>query len=601
MDEILALNQMRHSATHVLAAAVLELFPGAKIDIGPATEIGFYYDFDIARPLTAQDLPAIEEKMAQIIGENIPFIREEVDRTEAREIFERLGQGYKLERLADIPDGEPISIYSIGNFVDLCRGPHVSATGQIGAIKLLTIAGAYYRGSEANRQLQRIYGTAFQTQQKLDEYLKSIDEAKRRDHRKLGKELKLFTIDEKVGSGLILWLPRGTTIRMELQRFITEELVKQGYELVMTPHIARLGLFRTSGHFPYYKESQFEPMLDRENLPLDMTIADVRISLERGEVDGFLLKPMSCPEHICIFKSSPKSYRDLPCRLAEFASVYRWEQSGELTGMTRVRGFTQDDAHIFCTEDQLEAEILGCISLVEKIFITLGMADYRVRIGLHDPASDKYIGSPEGWEKSESALRHAVKKLGAPYREEIGEAAFYGPKIDFVVRDVIGRDWQLGTVQVDYNLPERFDLAYIGKDNLPHRPVMIHRAPFGSMERFTGILIEHFAGEFPLWLAPEQARVLPVSDPLIPYAEEVHHVLLGKKIRATIDARPDKLGAKIRRAEKEKIPYTLIIGEREAENCTVSIRSRLCTPEKEVMTVAECAQFLANKISKRAL
>jgi threonyl-tRNA synthetase len=601
MDEIIELSKMRHSTAHVLAAAVLDLFPGTKIDIGPATEVGFYYDFETTRPITSKDLSYIEKKMAQIVAANIPFERREVSREEAREIFERQGQGYKLGRLADIPAGEIISIYAIGSFVDLCRGPHVAATGQIGAFKLLSIAGAYYRGSEANRQLQRIYGTVFQTQRELDEYLKSIEEAKRRDHRKLGRELKLFTIDEEVGSGLILWLPRGATIRMELQRFITEELLKQGYEQVMTPHIARLGLFRTSGHFPYYKESQFEPMLDRENLPLGMTIGEARTALDHGEMDGFLLKPMSCPAHICIYKSSPKSYRDLPCRLAEFASVYRWEQSGELNGMTRVRGFTQDDAHIFCTEDQLEEEILRCISLVEKIFGTLGMANYRVRIGLHDPASDKYIGAPEGWEKSENALRLAVKKLGVPCREEIGEAAFYGPKIDFVVRDVIGRDWQLGTVQVDYNLPERFDLTYIGKDNLPHRPVMIHRAPFGSMERFTGILIEHFAGDFPLWLAPEQVRVLPVSDPLIPYAEEVRHALHEKKVRVTVDVHSDKLGAKIRRAETEKIPYVLIIGEKEAENRTVSIRSRLCTPEKDVMTVAECVQILANEISQRTL
>ncbi|MDR2676979.1 MAG: threonine--tRNA ligase [Puniceicoccales bacterium] len=601
MDENSELPIMRHSTAHVLAAAVLELFPGTKVDIGPATETGFYYDFDGARPLTFRDLPAIEEKMAEIVAKNIPFERREVDRREAREIFDRLGQGYKLERLADIPDGETISIYVTGNFIDLCRGPHVTSTGQIGGFKLLNIAGAYYRGSESNKQLQRIYGTAFRTQGEVEEYLKSLEEAKRRDHRKLGKELKLFTIDEEVGSGLVLWLPRGTTIRTELQRFITEELVKQGYEMVMTPHVARLGLFRTSGHFPYYKESQFEPMLDRENLPLQMTIGEAKAALEQGKVDGFLLKPMSCPAHICIFKSSPKSYRDLPCRLAEFASVYRWEQSGELNGMTRVRGFTQDDAHIFCTEDQLEAEILGCISLVEKIFSTLGMTEYRVRIGLHDPAADKYIGTPEVWEKSENALRLAVKRLGVPCREEIGEAAFYGPKIDFVVRDVIGRDWQLGTVQVDYNLPERFDLTYIGKDNLPHRPVMIHRAPFGSMERFTGILIEHFAGDFPLWLAPEQVRVLPVSDPLIPYAEEVRHALREKKIRVAVDAHSDKLGAKIRRAETEKVPYVLIIGEKEAENRTVSIRSRLCTPEKEIITVGECVQILANEISQRTL
>ena len=566
---------MRHSAAHVLAAAVLRLFPTAKIDIGPATETGFYYDFDGDHSFVAEDLIAIEAVMGEIIASDLPFLRREVDRGEAEKIFRSSGQHYKLERLADIADGEAITIYSLGDFVDLCRGPHLQSSGKIGAFKLLSIAGAYYRGSESNRQMQRIYGTAFHSQKELDDHLEAVEEAKRRDHRRLGKELQLFTIDNDVGQGLILWLPRGTVLRTELQQFIAKELVRQGYDQVITPHVARLELFRTSGHFPYYRDAQFEPIADREDLDRELTYGELSNALESGTCSGFLIKPMNCPGHIKIFTDSPKSYRDLPCRLAEFGTVYRWEQSGELSGMTRVRGFTQDDAHIFCTEEQLEDEILGCISLVRKIFDTLAIGDYRIRIGLRDPQSSKYIGDDEIWEKSEDALLRAVKTLGAKHTEEIGEAAFYGPKIDFVIKDVLGREWQLGTVQVDYNLPQRFQLNYIGADNQPHVPVMIHRAPFGSLERFCGVLIEHFGGDFPLWLAPEQLRILPISDDIIPYAKKLRGMLQERDIRATVDDHSDTLGAKIRRAELFRVPYAAVVGAREMEANQVSLRSRI--------------------------
>ncbi|MDR1437600.1 MAG: threonine--tRNA ligase [Puniceicoccales bacterium] len=601
MDNSTDLQVMRHSAAHLLAAATLELFPGAKMDIGPATENGFYYDFDCDHAFSMEDLQCIEKIMQRMIAQDLPMERNEVDREEASSLFAAIGQIYKLDRLADIPAGETVSLYALGDFVDLCRGPHVPSTGNIGAIKLLHVAGAYYRGNEKNKQLQRIYGTAFFSKQDLQRHLDGIEEAKKRDHRKLGRELKLFTIDEEFGSGLILWLPRGTTIRMELQNFIAGELGKQGYEQVVTPHIAKLDLFRTSGHFPYYQESQFNPMLDRENLPTDMSISNISDALRDGSLDGFLLKPMNCPGHIKIFSSSPKSYRDLPFRIAEFGTVYRWEKSGELSGMTRVRGFTQDDAHIFCTEEQLESEIRSCIALVQKIFQTLGMGEYRVRLGLRDCNSDKYIGGADAWRKAEDALRRAVRILGVPHGEEVGEAAFYGPKIDFVTKDILGREWQLGTVQVDYNLPERFDLVYAGSDNQPHRPVMIHRAPFGSLERFCGVLIEHFGGDFPLWLAPEQVRILCISDELLIYGEDVRRALLAEKIRATIDTHSDKLAAKIRRMESEKIPYSIIIGNREMEGRSVTLRSRLRNTKEESMPMAACVELLRDEIATRAL
>jgi threonyl-tRNA synthetase len=489
--------------------------------------------------------------------------------------------------------------------MDLCAGTHVRYTSKLKAFKLTSIAGAYHRGSEKNKQLQRIYGTAFPTKDELAKYLEQVEQAKHRDHRKLGRDLKLFTIDDDVGQGLILWTPAGSILRQELQNFISEELRKQGYEQVFTPHIGKLELYKISGHFPYYKDSQFTPMVENQALAGILkegcscgemmarleaispkmaseinartgreTVAPDRIRPEEQLLEGFMLKPMNCPHHIKIFSSQPHSYRDLPVRLAEFGTVYRWEQSGELNGMTRVRGFTQDDAHLFCTEDQIAPELLGCLSLVKIILTTLGMSDYRVRVGLRDPDSNKYTGAKENWDKAEAACREAAKTLGVPFTEEPGEAAFYGPKIDFVVKDVIGREWQLGTVQVDYNLPIRFELKYSGADNLPHTPVMIHRAPFGSMERFCGVLIEHFGGDFPVWLSPEQVRIVPISEKNIDYAGDLLARCRAAGVRASVDEHNDKLGAKIRRSEVEKVPYTLVLGAKEAEARTVSVRSR---------------------------
>ena len=600
------LEELRHSASHILATAVLRIYPDAKLDIGPPTDTGFYYDIDLEHKLTAEDLVRIEAEMKKVADENQPFLRKEVSREEAAEIIRARGQErYKLGRLADIPEDEKISFYQNGEFIDLCAGTHVRYTSKLKAFKLLSIAGAYHRGDEKNKQLQRIYGTAFPTRDELAKYLEQIEQAKHRDHRKLGRDLKLFVIDEDVGQGLILWTPNGSIIRQELQTFISEELRKQGYSQVFTPHIGKLELYKISGHFPYYKESQFTPVVENESLAkilgegcscaemvarLDAvsprlaaqingrtgreTITPDRVKPEAELLEGFMLKPMNCPHHIKIYSYQPRSYRDLPVRLAEFGTVYRWEQSGELNGMTRVRGFTQDDAHLFCTEDQVAQELLGCLALVKTVLTTLGMSDYRVRVGLRDPDSKKYTGQTENWDKAEAACRQAAMTLGVPFAEEPGEAAFYGPKIDFVVKDVIGREWQLGTVQVDYNLPIRFDLTYSGADNQDHRPVMIHRAPFGSMERFCGVLIEHFGGDFPVWLSPEQARIVPVSEKTLEYSRELLARLKDAGVRASVDEHSDKLGAKIRRAEMEKVPYTLVLGAKEAEARSVSVRSR---------------------------
>lgn len=572
------LEELRHSAAHVLATAVLRLFPEAKLDIGPPTDAGFYYDFDLDHRFTQEDLEALEGEMAKIVKENQPFQRREVTREEAQQFFEERNQPYKLSRLDDIPPNEPVSFYQNGEFVDLCAGTHVRYTKQIKAFKLLNIAGAYHRGDEKNKQLQRIYGTAFPSKTELEEHLERLEQAKQRDHRKIGRDMRLFHIDDSVGSGMILWTPRGSIVRQELQKFISDELFQQGYSQVFTPHIGRLDLFRTSGHFPYYRDSQFPPLVEHDFLEKladeKCTCAELSSRMEKGEIDGYLLKPMNCPFHIKIFDSAPHSYRDLPVRLAEFGTVYRWEQSGELSGMTRVRGFTQDDAHIFCTEEQVGDEVKGCLSLVKIVLRTLGMEDYRVRIGLRDPDSSKYTGDAANWDKAEAACREAAKTLDVPFSEEAGEAAFYGPKIDFVVKDVIGREWQLGTVQVDYNLPERFDLSYIGPDNQPHRPVMIHRAPFGSMERFCGLLIEHFGGDFPTWLAPEQVRILPISDKLADYAQKLQAQLHQRGIRSSVDKHSDKLGAKIRRGQLDKVPHLLVVGAKEAEQECVSLRSR---------------------------
>ena len=626
------LQELRHSCSHVLATAMLRIFPETQLDIGPPTETGFYYDVDLEHKLTAEDLEKIEAEMKKVIDENQAFTRREVPRAEAVEIIKKIGQErYKIGRLADVPEGEAISFYQNGEFTDLCAGTHIRYTKQIKAFKLLSIAGAYHRGDEHNKQLQRIYGTAFPTKEELAAYLNQLEQAKLRDHRKLGKDLKLFVIDDTVGQGLVLWTPNGSIIRQELQNFISAELRKQGYQQVFTPHIGRLELYKTSGHFPYYKDAQFPPLVDQEawsriasegcscaELTHRVEAVSARFAAQVNEragrevisasrvlpddklIEGFLLKPMNCPHHIKIYSSQPHSYRDLPVRLAEFGTVYRWEQSGELNGMTRVRGFTQDDAHLFCTEDQVPQEILGCLSLVKIVLATLGMSDYRVRVGLRDPDSAKYTGDPANWDKAEAACREAAKTLGVPFTEEPGEAAFYGPKIDFVVRDVIGREWQLGTVQVDYNLPQRFDLSYIGADNQPHRPVMVHRAPFGSMERFVGVLIEHFGGDFPSWLAPEQARVLPISDKMIDYARDVVARLKAEGFRASLDEHADKLGAKIRRAEMDKVPYALVIGGKEAEAKSVAVRSR-ARGDEGVMPFDVFLEKLRTEVATRAL
>ncbi len=626
------LEELRHSASHILATAVLRLWPDAKLDIGPPTETGFYYDIDLDHKFTAEDLLRIEAEMKKVADENQPFLRKEVSRDEAVEIIKARGQErYKLGRLADIPEGEKISFYQNGEFMDLCAGTHVRYSSKLKAFKLLSIAGAYHRGDEKNKQLQRIYGTAFPTKDELAAYLEQQEQAKLRDHRKLGKDLKLFVIDEDVGQGLILWTPHGSIIRQELQDFIGGELRKQGYSQVFTPHIGKLELYKTSGHFPYYKESQFAPVLENESLAKVLaegcacgevfarleavsarlaaqvnartgreTITPDRVKPDDQLLDGFMLKPMNCPHHIKIFASQPHSYRDLPVRLAEFGTVYRWEQSGELNGMTRVRGFTQDDAHLFCTEEQVPQELIGCLELVKIVLTTLGMSDYRVRVGMRDPDSKKYTGDSANWDKAEAACRAAAQTLGVSFTEEPGEAAFYGPKIDFVIKDVIGREWQLGTVQVDYNLPVRFDLSYIGADNQPHRPVMVHRAPFGSMERFCGVLIEHFGGDFPAWLAPEQVRLVPISDKLNDYAGGLLAKLKAEGLRATLDSHSDKLGAKIRRAELDKVPYTLVIGQKEADAQSVSVRSR-ARGDEGVMTSDAFLTKLKAEVATRAL
>ena len=606
MKHMSPLEELRHSSAHVLATAVLRLFPEAQLDIGPPTDTGFYYDFDIDHPFTTEDLEAIEAEMKKVIKENQRFERFETSREEAVELIRNMGQEtYKLGRLDDIPEGEAISFYRNGEFVDLCAGAHVRYTKKIKAFKLLNVAGAYHRGDEKNKQLQRIYGTAFPSKAKLQEYLDQLEEARQRDHRKIGKDMQLFHIDETVGKGLVLWTAKGSIIRQELQTFISEELRKQGYDQVFTPHIGKLDLFKKSGHFPYYQDSQYPPVISRQSMAglaqEGKSCAELSNLLKDGEIEGYLLKPMNCPMHIKIFASQPHSYRDLPVRLAEFGAVYRWEQSGELSGMTRVRGFTQDDAHIFCADDQLPGEIQGCLKLVESVFGVLGMEDFRVRVSLRGPESSKYVGSTENWDKAEAALIQAASNMGVPFSKEPDQAAFYGPKIDFVVKDVIGRDWQLGTVQVDYNLPERFDLSYIGSDNKRRRPVMVHRAPFGSMERFCGLLIEHFGGNFPTWLAPEQVRLLPINDDVLPYTEAVRADLKEAGIRVTVDAASEKLGAKIRRSELEKTPFAAVIGKREVENGAVAVRSRVAKSKEGVYPVADFRDLILDQIANRTL
>jgi threonyl-tRNA synthetase len=665
-----ALDVLRHSCAHIMARAVLRLFPGVQLAFGPTIENGFYYDIDVTPPLREEDFPRIEQEMRRIIQEAEPFERFERPTAEARALCGDLGQSFKVEHIdEDLKQYPALSFYRQGEFIDLCRGPHIPHAGKIGAFKLLSIAGAYWKNDASRKQLQRLYGTAFFTQQELDAYLRQVEEARRRDHRVLGKQLRLFTISPLAGSGLILWMPKGATVRGLLEGFIREELLKRGYQPVYTPHIGRLELYRTSGHFPLYRDAQYPPIyhhpagsaLDLAQHRLAAGLLDDRGEQEMAqfmelvhfqvpgysaartpearleavhqyvlnllkdtEVDlpayhkaahaaeraqallswlndqeGYLLKPMNCPHHIQIYKAEPRSYRDLPVRLAEFGTVYRYEQTGELSGMTRVRGFTQDDAHLFVTPEQVEAEIAANLDLVLFILRSLSLDDYRVRVGLRDPSSAKYIGSPH-WDSAEQTLVKIVSDRGMNYTAEKGEAAFYGPKIDFVVRDCIGREFQLGTVQLDYNLPEKFQLEYVGADNSAHRPVMIHRAPFGSMERFVGILIEHFAGAFPLWLAPEQVRILPVSERFSDYGRKVEAELKSRGYRVSGDYRPEKIGFKIREAQLEKIPYMLVVGEKEQIAGTVAVRDRV-QGDLGAMSLAELFHRLEEEVREKRI
>jgi threonyl-tRNA synthetase len=544
-----------HSSAHLLAEALEALYPGIKFGIGPAIETGFYYDVDFGdREFSSDDFKAIEDKMLELAKRKETFERKAVSKSDALAYFTEKGDEYKLDLIKDLEDGK-ITFYTQGEFTDLCRGPHIPNTGFIKAIKLTNVAGAYWRGDESRKQLTRIYGVTFPKASELTEYLKFIEEAKKRDHRKLGKELELFAFSEKVGAGLPLWLPKGAALRQKLIDFLQKAQLNSGYEPVVTPHIGHKQLYVTSGHYEKYGADSFQP---------------IKTPIEGEE---FLLKPMNCPHHCEIYKVKPRSYKDLPVRFAEFGTVYRYEQSGELHGLTRVRGFTQDDAHLFCRPDQVKDEFKKVIDLVLYVFGALGFNDYTAQVSLRDPENrTKYIGTDENWALAESAIIEAAEEKGLPTVVEYGEAAFYGPKLDFMVKDALGRKWQLGTIQVDYNLPERFELEYTGSDNMKHRPVMIHRAPFGSLERFVAVLIEHCAGQFPLWLAPEQFIVLPVSEKYEEYAQNVLNSLNNSDIRGLIDLRDEKVGRKIRDAEVKKLPYMLIVGEKEVENGTVSVR-----------------------------
>jgi threonyl-tRNA synthetase len=544
-----------HSSAHLMAEAIEQLYPGVKFGIGPDIENGFYYDIDFVNyTISEEDLKKIEERMLALAREKQTFKRREVSKKEALDYFTKKGDPYKIELISALNDGE-ITFYESGTFTDLCRGPHIPDTGVIKAIKLLTIAGAYWRGDEKRQMLTRIYGITFPKQKELDEYLIFLEEAKKRDHRILGRDLELFTFSQKVGAGLPLWLPKGAELREKLEQFLKKVQRKAGYVQVITPHIGNVELYRTSGHLAKYGKDSFQPI----NTPI--------------EGEQFFLKPMNCPHHCEIYKSKPRSYKDLPLRIAEFGTVYRYEQSGELHGLTRVRGFTQDDAHIFCTNEQVKEEFKGVIDIVMLIFKALDFKDYTTQISFRDPNNkEKYIGSDENWDKAQQAILEVAMESGLKYEIVEGEAAFYGPKMDFMVRDAIGRKWQLGTIQVDYNLPERFEMEYTGSDNEKHRPVMIHRAPFGSMERFVAVLLEHCAGNFPLWLTPDQAIVLPISDKFLEYAKNVIHLLRNSEIRALVDERSEKAGRKIRDAEIRKIPYMLVVGEKEEASGSVSVR-----------------------------
>ncbi|MBP6015244.1 MAG: threonine--tRNA ligase [Candidatus Promineofilum sp.] len=594
------LYRIRHSAAHVMAEAVVSLFPEARLAIGPPVEDGFYYDFDLGldergkpRSFTPEDLERIEARMQELLRENAAFEHTTMPVGEALSYF--AGQPYKVELIENLAagkvdeNGEPttepaaeVGIYRQREFVDLCRGPHVGRTRDIkaNAVKLLRTSGAYWRGDEHNPQLQRIYGTAWHNKAELDEYLQRLEEAKLRDHRRLGKQLALFHISPLVGSGLPLWLPKGAVLRETLESFLRQAQLERGYLPVITPHIGNLDLYKKSGHYPYYKDSQYTPI--------------------KVDEEEFLLKPMNCPHHIEIYRSEPRSYRDLPYRLAEFGTVYRYEKSGELTGLTRVRGFTVDDSHLFVAPEQLEEEFIAVVDLIQYVFGTIGFSDFRARLGINDPASDKYAGEPEMWARGIAAIRNAADKLGLNYTIEEGEAAFYGPKLDFIFRDVLKREWQLGTVQVDFLLPERFDLEYTGEDGQKHRPVMIHRAPFGSMERFVGILIEHFNGAFPLWLSPVQATVIPIADRHVAYARAVAAELKAAGIRATVDDSSERMNKKIRAAQLQKTPYMLVVGDKEEEVGAVAVRTR-DNDDRGAQPLAEFVQHVSGLIAARSV
>jgi len=540
-----------HSSAHLLAEAVQELYPQAKFGIGPPIETGFYYDIDFGDDqISQEDLAAIEKKFLELARTKSNFERKEISKSDALSFYSAIGNEYKVDLIEGLEDGS-ITFYTQGKFTDLCRGPHIPNTGAVKAIKLTNLAGAYWRGDVNSKQLTRIYGVSFPKQKMLDEHLHQIEEAKRRDHRKLGKELGIYMIDQMVGSGLPIWLPNGTTLRRTLEAFLRDEQIKRGYKEVITPHIGSLELYKTSGHYPYYQDSQYDPI--------------------QVDDEEYMLKPMNCPHHHRIYSSERRSYRDLPLRLAEFGSVYRYEQSGELSGLSRVRGFTQDDAHIYCMHDQLKAEIKNTIELTQLVFSIFGMP-VDIRLSFRDENNDKYGGSAEYWDRAQREIQEVADEMELDYFVALGEASFYGPKIDFIIRDAIGRKWQLGTVQVDYVMPERFDLTYNGSDNEKHRPVIIHRAPFGSMERFTSILIEHFAGNFPLWLSPEQMRIIPISDSQNEKAHEYASIFKDNNVRLSVDDRSEQIGAKIRDAETDKIPYMVIIGAKEMDNGTVSVR-----------------------------
>jgi len=580
-DDDEARHAFWHSSAHLMAEALESLYPGIKFGIGPAVENGFYYDVDPGdgKVITDNDLPMVEKRMKELAARNLAFIRKEVSKKEAIEVFSKKGDLYKIELIGELEDGT-ISLYTQGNFTDLCRGPHLPSTESIKAIKLLNVAGAYWRGNEKNMMLTRIYGITYPKQKLLDDYLVFLEEAKKRDHRRIGKELELFTFSPKVGMGLPLWMPRGAELRQNLINFMTRVLKKRGYAIVATPHIGDVNLYKTSGHYEKYGKDSFQPMSTPQ------------------EGEQFMLKPMNCPHHCEIFNATPHSYKDLPYRMAEFGTVYRYEQSGELHGLTRVRSFTQDDAHHFCRPDQLKDEFKSIIDLVQFIFKAVNLNEFTAQISLRDPENrEKYIGSDENWEKAEKAIIEAAEEKKLETTVVPGEAAFYGPKLDFMVKDAIGRKWQLGTIQVDYNLPERFDLTYNGNDNQKHRPVMIHRAIFGSMERFIAVLIENTAGKFPLWLAPEKAVVLPISEKFNDYAGKVLDFLNNSDICTLIDDRSEKIGKKIRDNELKRIPYLLIIGEKEVENGTIAVRKQ-GEGDKGSMKLEEFAEFITKEINR---